>query len=41
MNRKRTIYKTEFKTKLVLEILKDEKTLNEIASEHNVLIKNL
>ena len=41
MSRKRTIYKTEFKSKLVLEVLKDDKTLNEIASEHNVLPKNL
>jgi putative transposase len=41
MSRKRTIYKTEFKTKLVLEVLKGEKTLNEIASEYNVLTKNL
>jgi len=41
MSRKRTIYKTEFKTKLVLEVLKGEKTLNEIASENNILVKNL
>ena len=38
---KRTIYKTEFKIKLVLEVLKGDKTLNEIASEHNVLPKNI
>jgi len=31
MSRKRTVYKTEFKTKLVLEVLKGDKTLNEIA----------
>ncbi len=41
MSRKRTVYKTEFKTKLVLEVLKGDKTLNEIASENNVLPKNL
>jgi putative transposase len=41
MSRKRTIYTTEFKTKMVLEVLKGEKTLNEIASKHNVLTKNL
>ncbi len=32
---------TEFKTKLVLEMLKDEKTLNEIASANNIVPKNL
>jgi putative transposase len=41
MSRKRTKYSTEFKTKLVLEILKNEKTLNEIASENGVIPKNL
>ena len=41
MSRKKTIYSTELKTKLVLEILKGEKTLNEIASENNIIPKNL
>ena len=41
MSRKRTIYTTEFKTKMVLEVLKGEQTLGEIASKHNVLPKNL
>lgn len=41
MSRKRAIYTPEFKTKLVLEVLKNEKTLNEIASTHNVTPKNL
>ena len=41
MSRKRTIYTTEFKTKLVLELLKGEKTLNEIASKNNVTPKNI
>ena len=41
MSRKRTKYSTEFKTKLVLEVLKNEKTLNEIASENSVIPKNL
>ena len=41
MSRKRTKYSTEFKTKLVLAVLKNEKTLNEIASENGVIPKNL
>ena len=41
MSRKRTKYSTEFKTKLVLEVLKNEKTLGEIASENGVIPKNL
>ena len=36
-----TKYSTQLKTKLVLEILKEEKTLNEIASENNINPKNL
>ena len=41
MSKKRTVYTTEFKTKLVLEVLKGENTLNEIASKNNVTPKNL
>jgi len=41
MSRKRTKYSTELKTKLVLEVLKGEKTLNEIASINNIVPKNL
>ena len=41
MSRKRTKYSTEFKTKMVLEVLKNEKTLGEIASENGVIPKNL
>ena len=41
MSRKKTTYSTELKTKLVLEVLKGEKTLNEIASENNIIPKNL
>lgn len=41
MSRKMKQYSTAFKTKLVLEVLKGDKTLNEIASEHNVIPKNL
>ena len=41
MSRKKTTYSTELKTKLVLEILKGEKTINEIASENNIIPKNL
>ena len=32
MSRKRTVYTAEYKTRLVLEVLKEEKTLAEIAS---------
>ena len=41
MSRKRATYSTAFKTKLVLEVLKEDKTLNEIASANNVLPQNL
>ncbi len=41
MSRKRTTYSASFKTKLVLEVLKEESPLNEIASRNNVLPKNL
>jgi len=38
MSKKRTVYSAEFKSKLVLELLKNEKTVAEIASAN--LIKN-
>ncbi len=41
MSRKKTTYSTELKTKLVLEVLKGERTLNEIASANNIIPKNL
>jgi len=41
MSRKRTTYSTELKTKLVLEVLQGDKTLNEIASAHSITPKNL
>lgn len=41
MSRKRTTYSTEFKTKLVLEVLKEEKTLVEIAKANNITSINL
>ena len=41
MSRKKTTYSTELKTKLVLEVIKGEKTLNEIASSNNIIPKNL
>jgi putative transposase len=41
MSRKRTVYSTELKTKLVLEAIKADKTINEIASEHNITPANL
>ena len=41
MSRKKTTYSTELKTRLVLEVLKGERTLNEIASTNNIIPKNL
>lgn len=41
MSRKMTRYSTELKTKIVLEVLKGDKTLNEIASENNINPKNI
>ncbi len=39
MSNKRRQFSSEFKVKLVLEVLKNEKLLNQIAKEHNVLPK--
>ena len=41
MSRKRTIYTAAFKTKLVLEVLQNDSTINEIASKNNITPKNL
>ena len=41
MSTKRTTYSAEFKTKVVLEVLKNDKTLAEIALENNVTPKNI
>ena len=41
MSRKRTVYTAEFKTRLVLEVLKEESTLVEIASKNKITPKNL
>jgi len=41
MSKKRRVFTAEFKTKLVLEVLKNENTLNEIASKNNITPKNL
>ena len=41
MSRKRTTFSTEFKTKIVLEVLKGDKTINEIASANNITQKNI
>jgi putative transposase len=41
MSRKRTTYSTEFKTKIVLEVLQADRTLNEIASVNNITPKNI
>jgi len=39
MSRKRTTYSANFKAKVVLEVLEDSKTINEIASKYNLLPK--
>ncbi|MEA3331966.1 MAG: IS3 family transposase [Campylobacterota bacterium] len=41
MSTKRKTYSADFKAKLVLQVLEGEKTLNEIASEYEILPKNL
>jgi len=41
MSKKRRNFTVEFKVKVVLELLKGDKTLNEIASKYNVLPKSL
>jgi len=41
MSKKRTKYSAEFKSKLVLELLKNERTLSEIASDNNITPQNL
>ena len=41
MSRKMTKFSTQLKTKLVLEVLREEKTVNEIASANNINPKNL
>lgn len=41
MSKKRTTYSAEFKSRLVLELLENEKTIAEIASENNITPKNL
>jgi putative transposase len=41
MSRKMARYSTELKTKVVLEVLKEEKTLNEIASAYSINPTNL
>lgn len=41
MSRTRKVYTTALKTKLVLEVLRNERTLEEIAIKNNVLKKNL
>jgi putative transposase len=41
MSKKRTVYSAEFKTKLVLEVLREDSTLAEIASKNNITPKNL
>jgi len=41
MSKKRKVYNADFKAKLVLEVLEAEKTLNEVASQYEILPKNL
>jgi len=41
MSRKRTVYTAEYKTRLVLEVLKEDKTLVEIASANKITPLNL
>jgi len=41
MSKKRKVYSAEFKSKLVLEVLEGELTLNEIASKYEILPNNL
>ena len=41
MSRKRTVYTAEYKTRLVLEVLKEDKTLAEIASANKITPLNL
>ncbi|MFZ9035017.1 MAG: transposase [Francisellaceae bacterium] len=41
MSKKRTTYSAEFKTKVVLEALRDDLTLAQCASKHNVTTKNI
>lgn len=41
MSKKRTVYTPTFKTKVVLEVLKGDKTLNQISQEYNIIPKNI
>ena len=41
MSRKRTVYIAEYKTRLVLEVLKEDKTLAEIESANKITPLNL
>jgi len=41
MSKKRTVYSAEFKSKLVLELLEGNETLNQVASKYEILPKNL
>ena len=41
MSTKKRVYTAEFKTKIVLEALKNEKTVSSIASTYNITPKNI
>jgi transposase-like protein len=40
-NKKNSQYSNQFKLKIALETLREEKTLSQIASEHNILPQNV
>ena len=41
MSKRRKTYTVEFKTKLVIEVLKEEKTISELATQNNITPQNL
>ena len=41
MSNKRKVYSAEFKTKVVLEVLRDTQTVSEISVKYNVTPKNI
>ena len=41
MSNKRKVYSAEFKTKIVLEVLRDTQTVSEISVKYNVTPKNI
>ncbi len=41
MSKKRRQFSAEFKAKIVLELLEGDKTLNEIASKYDLLLRSI